>query len=66
MKNWLWIWCLINTLFIGLLGMCFGLYNSYDSLQDEYIEQLANQCDIMQAQIDAKNDSITVNIRLNK
>ncbi len=67
MKNWLWTWCLINTILIGLLGMCFGLYESYDHLQDKHIEQLEHRCDVQQAQINAaKSDSIIVNINLEK
>ena len=66
MKNWLWVWCMINTLLIGMMGMCFGLYDAYDNEQDEYIEALEHRCDILQAQIDDKNDSIIININLKK
>lgn len=41
--NLLWVWCLINTILIGLCFMTYGIDCNYDNIQDKRMTDMESR-----------------------
>ena len=61
-NNLLWIWCLINTILIGLCFMTYGINCNYDSIQDENMSDLDKRIAVLEYYNEYQtSDTIVVN-----
>ena len=61
-NNLLWIWCLINTILIGLCFMTYGINCNYDSIQDENMSDFDKRIAVLEYYNEHQtSDTIVVN-----